>query len=53
MNIHSGGCNCMFADGHAKWIMEDDSKFVVTQAEYAAGTWVNLPYWNPWAPANQ
>jgi len=52
--IHSGGVNCIFADGHAKWINEKDSKFC-TGYDGNPGTWGQdeAAYWNPWLKSNQ
>ena len=50
--IHSNGVNVAFADGHAKWVNDTDSKFADTKAQQAAG-WTSLPMWDPYLAVNQ
>ena len=51
--IHSNGANCVFADGHAKWVNDMDSNFDPTDAEYSNATWPDMPMWDPYLPVNQ
>ena len=50
--IHSGGINCIFADGHAKWVMETDPNIYRSSGTTGFDT-NQIPYWDPWLPANQ
>ena len=50
--IHSNGCNCIFADGHAKWVNDNASGFSTPDALYGTSTAFDIPMWNPWMTGN-